>query len=39
VEEEWMWKMAVGSTFWGDAWCGHSPLKDKFPEFFDICNE
>jgi hypothetical protein len=36
-------RMVVGNgcrtSFLGDAWCGHSPLKDKFPEFFDICNE
>jgi hypothetical protein len=22
-----------------DAWCGHSPLKDKFPEIYNICRE
>jgi hypothetical protein len=23
----------------GDGWCGHSLLKDKFPESYEICNE
>jgi hypothetical protein len=23
----------------GDAWCGHTPLKEKFPELYNICNE
>jgi hypothetical protein len=36
-------RMAVGNgcrtSFWGDAWCGHSPLKYKFPEIYEICNE
>jgi hypothetical protein len=35
--------MVVGNgcrtSFWGDAWCGYSPLKDKFPEIYEICNE
>jgi hypothetical protein len=36
-------RMAIGNgcrnNFWGDAWCGHSPLKDKFPEIYEICNK
>jgi hypothetical protein len=36
-------KMQVGdgarTHFWGDSWCGHSPLKDKFPDLFEICND
>jgi hypothetical protein len=36
-------KMQVGdgtrTHFWGDSWCGHSPLKDKFPDLFAICND
>jgi hypothetical protein len=36
-------KMQVGdgtrTHFWGDSWCGHSPLKDKFPGLFEICND
>jgi hypothetical protein len=36
-------KMSVGNgcitSLWGDAWCGHSPLKDKFPDLYNICNE
>jgi hypothetical protein len=27
------------TSFWEDALCGHSPLKDKFPEIYEICNE
>ena len=27
------------TDFWGDAWCGITPLKEKFPELFAICNE
>jgi hypothetical protein len=26
-------------SFWCDAWCGLSPLKDTFPIIFNICNE
>jgi hypothetical protein len=25
--------------FWGDKWCDQTPLKDKFPGLFAICNE
>jgi hypothetical protein len=25
--------------FWGDTWCGSTPLKDQFPLLFNICNE
>jgi hypothetical protein len=25
-----------GTHFWGDSWCGFTPLKDKFSELFDI---
>jgi hypothetical protein len=25
--------------FWGDTWCGPTPLKDQFPLLFNICNE
>jgi len=25
--------------FWNDAWCGITPLKEVFPELFDLCNE
>jgi hypothetical protein len=36
-------RMNVGNghrtSFWGDAWCGHTPLKEKFLELYDICNE
>jgi hypothetical protein len=36
-------KMVVGdgkrTHFWGDSWCGFTPLKDKFHDLFDICNE
>ena len=36
-------EMIVGNgqdtDFWGDAWCGHSPLKDTFQELYAICNE
>jgi hypothetical protein len=36
-------KMQVGdgtrTHFWGDSWCEHSPLKDKFPDLFAICND
>jgi hypothetical protein len=36
-------RMQVGngelSSFWGDAWCGHCPLKDTFPDIYNICNE
>ena len=24
---------------WKDAWCGRTPLEDKFPGLFAICNE
>ena len=27
------------TDFWGDAWCGITPLKEKFPELFAIGNE
>jgi hypothetical protein len=27
------------TSFWGDAWCDHSPLKDKFVEIYEICSE
>jgi hypothetical protein len=34
-------RMNVGNgcrtSFLGDAWCGHTPLKEKFPEIYDIC--
>ena len=36
-------RMAVGNgcrtSFWKDAWCGHTPLMDKFPDIYNICNE
>jgi hypothetical protein len=36
-------RMQVGNgrltRFWCDAWCGHSPLKDKFPEIYNISRE
>jgi hypothetical protein len=36
-------RMAVGNgcrtSFWKDAWCGHTPLMDKFPDLYNICNE
>jgi hypothetical protein len=25
--------------FWGDTWCGSTPLKDQLPLLFNICNE
>jgi hypothetical protein len=25
--------------FWGDSWCGSTPLKDQFPLFLNIYNE
>ena len=25
------------TDFWHDAWCLDSPLKDRFPDLFDIC--
>jgi hypothetical protein len=25
--------------FWGDAWCGSTPLKDKYPLLYNLCNE
>jgi hypothetical protein len=35
--------MQVGNgrntSFWGDVWCDQSPLKDRFPEIYDICIE
>jgi hypothetical protein len=35
-------RMTVGNgritSFWRDAWCGHSSLKDEFPEIYEICN-
>ena len=35
--------MVVGdgkrTNFWGDAWCGDIPFKDRFLELYDICNE
>jgi hypothetical protein len=27
------------TSFWGDAWCEHSPLKDRFPDIYEICIE
>jgi hypothetical protein len=34
-------RMKVGNgrdtSFWCDAWCDQIPLKDRFPEIFDIC--
>jgi hypothetical protein len=27
------------TSFWYDDWCGLNPLKDTFPDIFDICNE
>jgi hypothetical protein len=30
---------ACRTSFWGDAWCGNSHLKDKFPDLYNICNE
>jgi hypothetical protein len=27
------------TSFWGHAWCGHCPLKDSFPDIYNICNE
>jgi hypothetical protein len=27
------------TSFWRDTWVCDSPLKDKFPRLFDICNE
>jgi hypothetical protein len=36
-------RMKVGdgknTSFWCDAWCDQTPLKDRFPEIFDICIE
>jgi hypothetical protein len=36
-------RMKVGNgrdtSFWCDAWCDQIPLKDRFPEIFDICIE
>jgi hypothetical protein len=36
-------RMQVGNgrntSFWGDVWCDQSPLKDRFPEIYDICIE
>ena len=26
------------TDFWNDVWCGITPLKDRFPELFVICN-
>jgi hypothetical protein len=25
--------------FWGDAWCGSTPLKYKYPLLYNLCNE
>jgi hypothetical protein len=25
--------------FWGDAWCGSTPLKDKYHLLYNLCNE
>jgi hypothetical protein len=25
--------------FWGDTWCGSTPLKDKYPLLYNLCNE
>jgi hypothetical protein len=25
--------------FWGDAWCDQCPLKDRFPDIYEICVE
>lgn len=27
------------TDFWSDAWCGITPLKEKFPNLLAICNE
>jgi hypothetical protein len=27
------------TSFWGDSWCGVSPLKDMFRDIYNICNE
>jgi hypothetical protein len=36
-------RMQVGSgtltSFWGDSWCSTSPLKDMFPDLYNIRNE
>jgi hypothetical protein len=36
-------RMQVGdgkmTSFYCDAWCQFNPLKDPFPDIFDICNE
>jgi hypothetical protein len=36
-------RMQVGrctlTSFWGDSWCSVSPLKDMFPDLYNICNE
>ena len=35
-------KISVGrgdsTSFWKDSWIGDTPLKEKFPQLFDICN-
>ena len=35
--------MKVGNgqktDFWGDAWCGSRPLRDAFPNLYEICVE
>jgi hypothetical protein len=34
-------KMGDGklTSFWHDAWCSSHPLRDSFPDIFNICNE
>jgi hypothetical protein len=32
-------KNAERTHFWGDTWCGSTPLRDQFPLLFNICNE
>jgi hypothetical protein len=27
------------TDFWGETWCGLTPLKEKFPYLFEIYNE
>jgi hypothetical protein len=27
------------TSFWCDSWCDQVPLKDRFPEIYDICIE
>jgi len=29
----------TNADFWQDAWCGNTPINEKFPALFEICNE